>query len=282
MEIHSIGIDFVEHLYKLPDGLICTLAQTMPCQYIFPSINEKLITIEPRFKTLLDIDGKYAFIAASTEGLYILDVSNKTRPLVLSHIDTPGNATDVLIDGNIAFVADGSAGVSLIDVSDKRNPKFLSTSNTAGYARKLTLQGRTLFIADGLAGVQILDVVDPNTPYNVTTIDIGEYTWIVDLYGGILVVGTNNGVYSYRVAAGDGITDFSDTFVSSIVTGYDVRDVKVKGDIAYIASGIDGMLSIDISDTMNPVLLDQWSIGTEIYKKIDLSGNIAYLVSSFC
>ncbi|MHA1212930.1 MAG: LVIVD repeat-containing protein, partial [Candidatus Heimdallarchaeota archaeon] len=148
----------------------------------------------------LAISGQLAYVAASTEGFYILNVSNKYAPVEIGYLDTPGNATEVIVDGGLAYLADGDAGVHIIDIRNPTNPSIIGTYNTPGNAQNLALQGRTLFVADGQAGVQVLDVADPTHPAFVTEISPLAYVYDIDLYGGILVVGAAEGIFTIRCA----------------------------------------------------------------------------------
>ena len=197
----------------------------------------------------LDVDGQLAYLAHSTNGFYVMNVSNPyNMPSSIGSVNTPGNATDVLIEGNLAYVADGNSGVQIISISDPTSPTIIGSSNTPGNAHRLALQGNTLFVADGSGGVRILDVSDPTNPLNVTSIST-PYTRDVDLYGGDLMVATNDGLYSYRVgASGGGLTTLP--FVGSY-DGYEAWDIRVRGNIAYIAAGPDGLVTLDVSDPAN-------------------------------
>ncbi len=222
----------------------------------------------------VDVEGYYAYIAESHYGLWVCNVSN---PYSISQpspgfIDTPGNATAVLVDGSFAYVADGPSGVQIIDISDPSTPTIIGSCDTPGNAQKLALQGKTLFVADGTGGVQVLDVTDPYNPVIVTAISSLPYTYAVALYGGDLVVGAYDGVYTYRI--GSGMADLP--FIGSY-DDYEVWDVRVQGDIAYVAAGPDGFLTLDVSDPTNPVLLDLYNPGVTLCAKLDVQGHIVCL-----
>ncbi len=222
----------------------------------------------------LDVVGHNIYIAASTDGFYILNVFNKYSPIVVGHIDTPGNATDVLVDGGFAFVADGSSGIHVIDIRDPANPSILGTYDTPGNARRLKLQGRTLFVADGTGGVQVLDITDASHPTFITSITLPN-TWDIDLFGGDLVVGTDLGIYTIRLCAGTGISDISKEVYSNAFDQFKAYDVRVQGDIAYVV-GIHGFYTLNISDPSNPLLLDHVYLSGKA-KKFDVQGQFAFV-----
>ncbi len=225
----------------------------------------------------LEVEGHLAYVAASTDGLYILNVSNKNTFVELGHVDLPGNATDVILDGNIAYVSLGDAGVATIDVSDPTLPELKAIYDTDGISSQMVLQGNTLFVADGPAGVCVLDVASHNHLSYVTDMPL-PYTWDVDLYGGVLVVASNDGIRTFQICAGSGITDFSQSYYVNAWTSLQAWDVRVLGDIAYVAGGPDGFYTLNVRDPNNPILLDQVVL-PGVYRKLDVKGTFAHVVS---
>ncbi|MHA1125769.1 MAG: LVIVD repeat-containing protein [Candidatus Heimdallarchaeota archaeon] len=219
-----------------------------------------------------------AYIAASDEGFYILNVSNKNAPIELGHINLPGNATEVLLDGHIAYVTLGEAGVVAIDVANPAAPEILATYDTPGIANNMALQGNTLFVTCGPAGVVVLDVADKNHISYATGFNL-ENAWDIGLYGGIVVVTSDLGVHTFQCSAvGRGIADIGTTYYENTFSDYEVWDVRVVGDIAYIAGGPDGFYTLNVRDPKNPILLDNHTTLSTIYRKIDVNGPYAYLV----
>lgn len=221
------------------------------------------------------IDGDTAYVAAHTDGFYIVDVSDQYNFVQLGWVDTPGNATDVVIDGTIAYVTDGYEGVQVIDISNPASPVIIASYDTNGYAQKLVLQGNTLFIADGLGGIAIADIAVPTHPVFIPSFSL-PYTYDVDLYGGVLVAATEYGLHTF--SCGPGITEIQNEVFANPFNQYNVLDVRVKGDVAICVGGTDGIYTLDVSDPNNPVLLDQHiESAPAFYQKLDVQGNFAYV-----
>jgi hypothetical protein len=221
----------------------------------------------------LAIEGHIAYLAESQYGLYLYNVSDPIVGVQYDHIDTPGNATDVLIDGSIAYVADGPGGVQVVDVTDPNDISIIGSADTPGNARRLALHGNTLFVADEDGGVQIFDVTSPAHPTFITAINV-PMAYDLDLYEGVLVVGAHNGVLTYRV--GHLIPNL--VHIASFGGGYDFNDIRILGDVAFVAGGIDGLLSIDISDPASPVLLDSHVFApNRFYRRLDIQGHFAFV-----
>ncbi|NHJ83937.1 MAG: hypothetical protein FK734_00660 [Asgard group archaeon] len=224
----------------------------------------------------LEVTGHYAFIAASDDGLYALNVSNKYSAIQLDHLALPGNATDVLIDGTIAYVSLGPGGIAAVDIADPSNLQLLTVFDLPGYYRHMTLQGNTLYATAGAAGVRVIDVVDPTHLSLVHTI-ITPFAWDVELFGSILVVGTDDGIHTFQIsAAGGGLTNIQDFIYANSFSDFEVWDVEVRGDIAYIAGGNDGLYTLNVKDPMNPILLGHWTNGNDGFYKITVDGQFAH------
>jgi hypothetical protein len=230
----------------------------LPMGYLSPQVNG------------LTVDGHFAYLAEGSAGMTIMNITAPALSFPVDTVNTPGNAIDVIVDGNLAFVADGSSGVQIIDVSNPSSANIIGNFDTAGDARRLALQGDTLFVADGSNGLVVLDVTDPTRPLLIDTITI-SYAWDVDLYGEIVCIAGAAGIYTYKIGLGLAMLPLIGVWNG----GTQVKDVRVQGDVAYIAAGSDGFITVDVSDPANPVLLDQYTSGVTDTIKLDIQGHIA-------
>lgn len=227
--------------------------------------------------TGLYIHGGLGYLAESNRGFYLVNLTSRATIGEIGHVDTPGIATDVIADGNYVYVADHENGVVIIDTSTLSNPIIVGHYDTPGQAWRLAKIGTTLFVADGDGGVQVLDVANPNNPIRITSITLTSFVFDVELYGGDLLIGTADGMYAYRI--GGGMSDLSTDIFYNHYDDFEVWDVRVWGSVAYIAGGPDGFYTLDVSDPMDVVLLDHYSVPIGInFKKLDVDGPIAYLV----
>ncbi|MHA1531815.1 MAG: GGIII-like transmembrane region-containing protein [Candidatus Heimdallarchaeota archaeon] len=230
----------------------------------------------------LDIAGQLAYVAASDEGFYVLNISDKYNAIEYDFLPTPGFASDVVVDGRFAYLAAGEAGVHVIEVFDPQNIVLLGTYDTPGFARNLKKQGNTLYVADMDGGLVTLDVADPNNPSYVSRMVFStNKVWDVDTFGNYFFVATDAGVYSVLASAdGGGLMDFGANAYRSTFDGYQCWDVKVQGDIAYVAAGTDGFYTLNVRDPLNPVLLDRDPIAGVDFQNLDVEGQYAYLVDN--
>ncbi len=52
-----------------------------------------------------------AYVADTSSGLQVIDVSDPANPAVLGFLDTRGGAAGVAVSGTVAYVADTSSGL---------------------------------------------------------------------------------------------------------------------------------------------------------------------------
>ena len=76
----------------------------------------------------------YAYVAAGSGGLRVIDVRVPAAPLEVGSLDTPGFAVDLAVSGCHAFVADASNhSVRVIDVSMPSAPDEVGFHDTGNF-----------------------------------------------------------------------------------------------------------------------------------------------------
>ncbi|MFW9923986.1 MAG: LVIVD repeat-containing protein [Candidatus Thorarchaeota archaeon] len=228
----------------------------------------------------LTVEGRLAYIAASTDGLYILNITDLPNTPTVGHVAIPGNATDVIVDGRYAYVTAGYEGIFIVDIFDATNPEVIAFYDTNGYCHRLAKQGNTLIVADGPDGITIFDVANPHNPVRVLGVGAG-YVKDVAFYGGIIGVASDLGVYLFELGSStEGTTYFKRSNFINTYDDFQAWDVQIQGNIAYIAGGPDGFYTLNIEHPEAPVLLDRWYSASYLFKRLDVDGQYAYLVDT--
>lgn len=204
----------------------------------------------PGFANNVDVSGNFAYVAAGSTGLQVVDVTDRRAPRIVGSLDTPGNANDVRVVGNIAYVADGSAGLRIIDVTNPISPSLLGALDTPGEANDVVVVGNRAYVADGPAGLQIIDVSDPQAPHLLGTFDTPGNAKGVDVSGNVAVVADGSG----GIRTVDVSNPGNPSGLGSLPTT-DARDVAVEGNTAYVADFSGSLLIVDISTPTAPHLL---------------------------
>jgi hypothetical protein len=122
----------------------------------------------------IHLSGPLAFVSGfyHTYGFAILDISDSTRPTVVSRAMTPNQRFAVWADwtSNWAYVAD-MVGLAVMDVSNINSPVYDTTVLAAHYAWDVCIDGPRAYVADGAAGLRVLDLTNPSLPAELGGID---------------------------------------------------------------------------------------------------------------
>jgi hypothetical protein len=197
----------------------------------------------PGFANNVDVSGNYAYVAAGSTGLQVVDVSNHTAPRIVAALDTNGNANDVRIVGTYAYVADGPAGLKIIDISNPLAPRLAGSVATPGDAWDVVVASGRAYLACGAAGLQIADVSDPTAPRIIGGVDTPGTAKGVDVSGSIAAVADGGPTLFIDVSA-----PAAPVILGSAATS-EARDVTVDGNYAYVA---DFQSSLRVVDFTNP------------------------------
>jgi len=106
----------------------------------------------------------YAALATSKNGLYIVDISNPSKPIYAGRYDTRGDVNGLTIKDNYAYLADIDKGIVIINIGDPTEPIYAGSYNTQGEPCHLTIRDNYAYVADRQKGLVIIDISDPSRP----------------------------------------------------------------------------------------------------------------------
>jgi len=222
-----------------------------------------------------------AYVAAGHSGLWILDVSNPASPTVRGSIKTPGQAKNVAISGTKAVVADHMSGVDVIDISNMAEPVSVGSVYTDGYARDVAMFGSRAYAVDNPAGFYVLDLSKPDPLEPVGSLQSASAPRFVEILEAnpniaVLVCGIPNDPLRAlrRERAADeprGTLQLYDVSnpaslvrVSTLPTPGGAQRVAVKGTLAYVADGPEGLSVVDLSTPSHPQLIGTFQTGNTV------------------
>jgi hypothetical protein len=201
----------------------------------------------------VDVSEDFAYVAAGSAGLQIIDIADRSAPRLVAALDTSGNANDVVVVGSTAFVADGPAGLQIIDISDPLHPQRLGGVDTPGDAQNVVVRGSLALVADGTTGLQIFNVRNLTAPRLLSTIATPDDAMGVDVNLkrdlAVVAAGTS-GIHVIDVAK-----PANPTIIGSVGTG-DARDVilDAEGRFAFVADHANSLTIVDLSNPRAPVI----------------------------
>lgn len=216
----------------------------------------------------VEIGGDFAYVAAGTAGLVVVDVTNRSAPSIAATLPLPDGsfANDVRLGFGYAYVAAGSTGLHIVDISNPHAPVLAGSFDTPGDARDVVLgPGGTAYVADGSGGVRILSVIDTAEPAEIASYATSNPAQGVSLDGETLVVLSGHGdnwsingrlhivnVQAPALPVELGLLDLQAPAV----------DVESRGGFAFVAAKTGGMRIVDYS---NPAAMHEVARETAFY-----------------
>ncbi len=241
----------------------------------------------------MSIRGNLAAVAATTGGLWLLDISDPRRPKQISNINNGGNTFDVTFSSNRLIMYDAqlwdvrhvNGGVYIYDISDSTTPKLLSTfappplDFNADDGVTMCLDSNLLFLAQQQAPnpphtyVEIVDIADPLHPYQVLQVTLPFFVTRMAARGGALYVasrGNGLSIFDYRSLP-------SFPRVDSVLSGGTIFSVTLDDSVMFLRTG--GDISVyDILQPATPELVSSFIVNSTAPPPYDLplAGNFLY------
>ena len=129
----------------------------------------------PRVLESLEVHGDYAYVAAGSAGLRIIDVSDPAAPVEVGFAELLYQVWDVAVAGDHAYVANALGGLRVLSVSDPAHPVEVGYANSVDYGNEVAVAGGYVYVAD-MGGLRTFDLSNPAIP---------DETWLLDVPGGV-------------------------------------------------------------------------------------------------
>lgn len=205
----------------------------------------------PGFANGVGVNGNTAFVAAGAAGLQVVDVTDRTNPIIVGSLALPGNANNIQLLGNLAYVAAGPAGVHIIDVTNPLSPVLLGTLSTGANALDVAVLGTKLYVANS-SNLLLADVTNPSQPTKISSLPLNGLIQGLDVDPqrnlAVVTAGTS-GIYTVDVSNPAG-----PVLLGTTSTG-DARDVAIRGNFAFVADFQHSTTSVDITSPSAPIVL---------------------------
>lgn len=114
-----------------------------------------------------DIQGNYAYCASLTTGIWVLDITDLSKPRSVTHVALSGGAFNITVRNEVAYVIShtGSA-LHVMDISNPENP-LVRSSYPIRLPAEMAMEGNILYITqprrfDADTVVIALDISDPS------------------------------------------------------------------------------------------------------------------------
>ncbi len=127
---------------------------------------------------------EFAYVAAGTAGLMVIDVSSPNWPAYVNTVSTGGDAKDLVINGDTLYLANGSEGLAVFDISRREAPAKIGecrsySTYTIGDAAAVSIVPayNRVFVLDasGDTAVFAIDAATPSSPTAVSRYSNASY-----------------------------------------------------------------------------------------------------------
>lgn len=203
------------------------------------------------------ISGNYAFVAAGSNGLKIVDLTNETAPAVIgSALPATGTLNAVTVKGDYVFCA-GSGSLEIFDIATPTNPLWKGFIDSEGMGmHDVVVRGSRAYVTDGAYfqpnSLKIVDISDPARPVVLAHALSGatiigpvrvndKYAFVGDSLGsGVWVVDVDPDSGSYLSEYGPADTDPANNS--------NARGIALSGGYMFAADSESGFAVLDASN----------------------------------
>ena len=221
------------------------------------------------------VAGSYAYVAAGSAGLVILNVSNPEHPVLAGSYDTAGTANDVAVNNGYAYVADGSDGLVIINVSTPTSPFLAGSIDTAGTATGISVQSNYVYLADGTAKTMVVfDVSNPAVPvFKWSDNSLQQAMYDVFACGNSVYIAANANVYRMNIS-NPAVPVW--TTNSANLIGWQLTGIHGNGSVVAAVGGTRGVTIMNDTSIQNRTVLGSYdTAGTASGVFVD--GNYVYV-----
>ena len=221
------------------------------------------------------IQGRYAFVAASSPALRVVDIADPAHLLEVGQYSFSGSAQNIFVAGNYAYLAVGTQ-VHIVSILTPTVPIGISIYDTAAYVSAAKVANGLIYIANGYNGVRIVSATNPYSPTEVGTYLTPNYAGDIDISSTLAYVADSD---SGSVQILNISQPFSPTFVGAYTgapNDYSDR-LRVNGSVLYVTDDGAGLRALDVSNPALPTQLGKLTTGFAWPYGLTVVGNSVYV-----
>ncbi|MDX2149368.1 MAG: Ig-like domain-containing protein [Bryobacteraceae bacterium] len=199
----------------------------------------------------VDVAGTFAYIAAGTAGLTVVDVANRLQPVARGTLAGIGNAQAVRAVGHTVFVADTAGFLRVVSAQNPLAPSLLASLPIPGSPIALAVHGTTVAVAAQSGGVSLVNLSNPAAPVLVRTFATPAPALGVDFDAQTGLTAIAMGTGGLQMAD---ISNPASPRLRGLLPGGDVRRVLLKLPAVLLADAQRSITSVNVSNPDGPVI----------------------------
>jgi len=213
-----------------------------------------------------------AYIADASDGFWILNVSDLTNPIVLSHKLNNGVEHCVYVDNNIALIADYFNGLMIFNVLNPNNPIKIGEFVNGNQISNVVREENIACIGDPFLSIlNISDLTHPIEIYrneDLPVIDLiikDDILFCLELFQGLTILNISNPASPVEI---------NHWYTTSVT----YREMEIYNDVIFMASS-NGIKALNINTLTNIQDLGLYSSGNEIIS-LEIRNSLLYTSES--
>ncbi len=206
------------------------------------------------------VEGDYAYIAASRNGMLIFDISDPENPVGISRIDTTWYAARVVVSGSYAVIASNHVGhpdyskLDIVDIDPPESAHIVNTINFFGYVSGLAVSGSSVCYIRRVQGGPDLYIIDIEPPESAQVVKSFYMPWSssgdVAASDGYACVPTEFGIWIMDIDPPE--SSYVVSTVDSDING----EAAVSDGYAYATDWSSDLLIVDIDPPESTYIVD--------------------------
>lgn len=226
----------------------------------------------------VEIKENIAYVSDLTyRGLKVINVSNPSEPEIISQY-RDNNSYEIphifYIQGDILYLGDHTDGLEIYNISDPLHLQKIGDWWIEGVTDDVIVVDDIAYTVSWDEGLRIVNVSDFSNPSLIATYVNENYT-----YPRVHLI--KDYIYIYEIGLTGSkmkIINVSNPNTPTSVGEYmcEALAIKVIDDIAYIAAGVQGFITLNISDPLNPIELGHYEPGG-IIGGVDIEEDLAFI-----
>ena len=219
--------------------------------------------------------GDYAYCAMGY-GLIVLDISDYANPAVVANVyGTFEEMREIVLEGDYAY-SFSSDYLYIFTIADPTNPAYVGNYEFAPGSATTVIQAITadngyLYLSNYDGSVRVLSLASPEAPVFVDSLLLSGSVNRTAVSDTILYVATSEGLYVLSIAVPDALYQLE--FYPDMA-GMD--DVAIGGQTAFVSSGRDSVVVLDVSDPDSPQFVTSFTTGGSPYL-VETFGSYCYI-----
>jgi len=239
----------------------------------------------------VQVEGDHAYLTDTEEGLYILDITNRSDPVEIGNYSSEVRTMAVTTEEDTAYLLDQFKGLIVLDITDRSDPVRIGGYDP-GHDSWLSfvVTGNTAYLG-GSGAFIILDISDLDNITLEAEYDLNGSCFDIQVANGLAYIAhshtdaINNTLIILDISDPEAPVFKGEAHIDAADTGDGgTKGVLVHEDIAYVVfihedfpSNSTGLAIVDVSDPGNPTEVRTLHAGPGKPTHIWIEGNYLYV-----